>query len=98
MHTHKTFAGTNKTFHRRLLLIVEYVAGGEQENHGLIFLQFFIAENAGVFVPIQRKVMTLGHGAHGGHTFVDGFMVKAIGFGKQQHIKLLCLSTEAGEQ
>src|SRR5690606_30173156 len=86
---YETFTAAYKTLHRSLLFFIENIARSVQENNNVILLEAAVIKAAGIFLPIQCKLVTCSKCAARGHALVDGFMVKAIGFTEYHHLELV---------
>src|SRR5690554_5851823 len=94
----KTFARLDKAFHGTLLFFVENIAGGIEENYGVILFEMIVVKQVGVFIPVKLEMMFLGQLTHGDDAFVNRFVMPAVGFTEQQYIKLCGQRRHAGDQ
>ena len=84
---------------RGLLLVVEDVAGGAEEDHRLVLLELRVVEHArGVLGPEHVEVVQLAETTDRRDAFVDRFVVPAGGLREQQHAELFRVGGARGEQ
>ncbi len=97
MDADETAARLDVALERRLLFVVEDVAGGAQEDHHFVLLEFGVIEDARrVFGPEDVEVVELAEVTDGVDGFVDGFVVPAGGFCEQQDAELLLFGVGGG--
>jgi len=71
------------------LLIVQDIACCIVKDDYVVFLLTFIGENRRIFLPIDSEVISAGQQADSGHSFLNGFVVEAIGLAEEKSFKLL---------
>ncbi len=85
MHAQVAPAGLDVTLKSRLLLRVQYVAGGAQEDHRLVLPQAVVMEVGGVFGGVDPELVLLPQLLDGRDAVRDGGVFEAAGLGEDQH-------------
>jgi hypothetical protein len=85
-----TVAGADEALERGLLLVIERIAGREQENDDLVFREVFVLEDeVRVLGPEHIEIMELAESFDCCHALVDCVVMPACGLRKERNVELL---------
>src|SRR5690606_39989704 len=83
-------SGTNEPLEHGLLLIVQYIAGREQERDDFVFGEHLVLEDEiGILGPKDAEMMFLAQVLDRIHAGVDRIVMPACRFREEQDIELL---------
>ena len=87
VNAHESVAGPDKCLERSLLVAVQDIAGGVQENHHSILREVGFRENSGILGGVHLEVVCLPHRLNGRDARGNGIVPEACGFGKDQGLE-----------